>query len=124
MTQYQRLTVDETEVDEVGRVTLVRFREKQISDMIEIERLGEELYRVIEEKTRKRLVVDFSDVAFFSSAAIGKLISLNGRVKAQNGVMKLCHIEPEILDVFHVCKLDTLFDIHANMERALASFEN
>ena len=69
-------------------------------------------------------MVDFSEVAFFSSAAIGKLISLNGRVKAHGGVMKLCNVPPEILNVLKTCKLDRVFEIRHDKADALGSFED
>lgn len=124
MSEYSQLRVDEVAIDQIGSITVVRFRGHRFTDVVEIEKLGKELYRVIEERVRRKLVLDFSGVEFFSSAAIGKLISLNGRVKAQSGRMKLCNVPPEILEVFHVCKLDSIFDIRQDKADAMLSFEN
>ncbi len=124
MAEYQRLRISETEVDEVGIVTVAHFRERHINDLWEIEQLGLELYRLIEQRVRPKLVLDFSEVEFFSSAAIGKLISLNGKVKARGGAMKLCRVPPAILDVLRVCKLDRVFDIRQDQADAMVSFGN
>ena len=124
MTEYQRLRIDESGTDEAGNVTVVRFRGDRISDFSEIEKLGQELYQLIEQSGRRKLLLDFSGVEFFSSAAIGKLIALNGKINAHGGVMKLCNLRPAILEVFHVCRLDSVFDIRQDAADAMLAFEN
>jgi anti-sigma B factor antagonist len=117
MTEYQRLRIDQ-----LDDITFVRFRDSRISNLVEIQELGEELYRLIEPKVRRKLVLDFAGVEFFSSAAIGKLISLSGKLRAHGGGMKLCNVRPEILGVFHVCQLDRVFDIRQDEADATTSF--
>ena len=124
MTEYRQVKISETEIDYIGNVTVVRFCEPRIGDLLAVEELGRELYELIEQRVNRKLVLDFSGVRFFSSAAIGKLISLNGRLKALGGVLKLCNLPPEILEVFHVCKLDRLFDIRQDQAEAMLSFGN
>jgi len=123
MTEYQRVKIEEIAVDEVGNVTVVLFCERRIADLLEIDELGHELYRLIEQRGHRKLVLDFTGVEFFSSAAIGKLIALNGKLKARNGVMRLCNVRPEIFEVFRVCRLDLVFDIRQDKADALLSFE-
>ena len=117
MAAYQRL-----EVSEGGDATVVRFRDRRITNTPEIEQVGQELYRLVEEGVQKRLVLDFSHVEYLSSALIGKLISLNAKARARGGRVKLCSIQPEILDVFHACKLDLIFSIDKDAADALPSF--
>jgi anti-sigma B factor antagonist len=108
-------------LDEFGDVTVVHFREPRITGADEIESLGQELYQLIEKEDRRWLVLNLSAVQTLSSAAFGKLISLNGRVKAHHGAIKLCNIQPQVLEVFRVCKLDHVFDICDDQEDALQS---
>jgi anti-sigma B factor antagonist len=110
------------QVNEVGDVTVVHFREPGIFDDLGIQETGEELFQLIEEEGRKKLVLNFSAVGFMSSEALGKLIALNKKVKAQGGVLKMCEIRPEIHEVFTVTRLDRLFDIKQNEAEALADF--
>ncbi len=122
MTDYHQVRIDEVEVDDVGKVTVVHFCRPRISDFLEIEELGQDLYRLIDEQGRKKLLLDFSEVEFFSSAAIGKLISLNGKLKARSGTLRLCDLRQEIAAVFRVCKLDRVFAIRQDVADALGSF--
>jgi anti-sigma B factor antagonist len=124
MTEFQRVRIEEIEIDEGGPVTVVHFCEHRISDLLEIEKLGQELYQLVEQNARRKLVFDFSGVEFFSSAAIGKLISLHGKLKVRGGLMKLCNLRPEIFEVFRVCRLNRVFDIRQDKADAMRSFED
>ena len=117
MAVYQRL-----EISEGGDATVVRFRDRRIVNFFEIEQVGLELYRLVEERKDKRLVLDFSAVDYLSSGLIGKLIFLNAKVHAHGGKVKLCSIASEILEVFQTCKLDRIFSIHNDAADALPSF--
>jgi anti-anti-sigma factor len=117
MTGYRRL-----DVSEVGDVTVVRFRDRKIIDDINIQELGQELFRLIELDNRQKLLLNFSSVDFLSSAALGKLITLHKKMETHDGVMKLSNIRPEIYEVFAITKLNRLFDIQDDEADALAAF--
>jgi len=110
------------EVSEVGDVTVVRFVDRKILDEANIQELGVELFQLIEEENCKKLLLNFSNVDFLSSAALGKLITLDKKVKAHDGKLKLSNIRPEIYEVFAITKLNKLFDIKDDEADALASF--
>jgi anti-anti-sigma factor len=117
MAGYRRL-----DLSEVGEVSVVRFRDRKIIDDINIQELGQELFSLIEQGDRRKLLLNFSSVDFLSSAALGKLITLDKKVKAHSGTMKLSNIRPEIYEVFAITKLNRLFDIRDDEADALAAF--
>ena len=117
MVEFRRV-----EVNEVGDVTVVHFRDQKIIEDLGIQELGQELFQLVEADNRKKLVLNFSSVDFLSSAALGKLITLDKKVKAQGGLLKLCNIRPEIYEVFAITRLDRLFDIKDDEADALAAF--
>lgn len=110
------------QVSQVGDVTVVRFVDRKILDEANIQELGQELFRLVEEDHRTRLLLNFSSVEFLSSAALGKLITLDKKVKANKGKLKLSNIRPEIYEVFAITKLNKLFDIRDDEADALANF--
>ena len=112
------------EVKEIGGATVAHFCQERITDPLEIEELGRELYRVLEQYNCSRLVLDFSGVAFLSSATLGKLLSLQHRIGLAHGKMRLCGIRREITQVFHICNLDRVFDIRDTQAEAIASFQD
>ncbi|OHB86422.1 MAG: anti-anti-sigma factor [Planctomycetes bacterium RBG_16_64_12] len=109
------------EVSEVGDVTVVHFRDQRIIEALGIQETGQELVELVDEG-RTKILLNFSAVGFMSSAALGKLITLNKKVKAAGGVVKLCNIRPEIHEVFAITRLDRLFDIKKDESEALAAF--
>jgi anti-sigma B factor antagonist len=117
MAAYQRL-----EISEGGDVTVVRFRDRRIDDVFQVKQVGEELYRLVEKGRHKRLVLDFSNVDYLSSMLIGKLLSLNARIKARDGSIKLCSIRPEVSEVFDTCKFDRVFSISKDVADASPCF--
>jgi anti-sigma B factor antagonist len=110
------------EVSEVGDVTVVRFIDRKILDEASIQEIGHELFNLVEEENRSNLLLNFSAVEFLSSAALGKLITLDKKVKAHGGKLKLTNIRPEIYEVFAITKLNKLFDIKDDEADALAAF--
>jgi anti-sigma B factor antagonist len=110
------------EVQEVGDVTVVRFVDRKILDEANIQELGKELFQLVEEENRQKLLLNFSSVEFLSSAALGKLITLDKKVKAASGKLKFSNIRPEIFEVFAITKLNKLFDIKEDEADALAAF--
>lgn len=117
MALHRRLQVSQT-----GDVTVVRFVDRKILDEANIQELGQELFQLVEDEGRKQLLLNFSSVEFLSSAALGKLITLDKKVKAAGGKLKLSNIRTEIYEVFAITKLNKLFDIKDEEADALAAF--
>jgi anti-sigma B factor antagonist len=57
-----------------------------------------------------------------SSAALGKLITLDRKVKAAKGRLKMSNIRPEIFEVFQITKLNKVFDIRTDEVEAISAF--
>ncbi len=110
------------DVNQVGDVTVVRFRDHKIVEDINIQQLGQEMFQLVEADSRDKLLLNFSAVDFLSSAALGKLITLDKKMKAHGGALKLSNIRPEIYEVFAITKLNRLFDIKDDEADALAAF--
>jgi len=106
----------------VGDVTVVTFVDKKILDEASIQELGVELFSLVEHDNRKAILLDFTNVEFLSSAALGKLITLDRKVKTHKGRLKMCSIRPEIYEVFQITKLNKVFDIRKDQAEAIAAF--
>ena len=84
MTALRRL-----DINEVGDVAVVHFRDHKIVEDVSIQELGAELFQLVEVQNRTKLLLNFSSVEFLSSAALGKLITLDKKMKAHGGTLKL-----------------------------------
>jgi anti-sigma B factor antagonist len=116
------LKLDRLDVSEVGDVTIVRFRDRRITEGRGIEEIARELFHLVERENRKKLIVSLASVDSLSSAALGKLIALNKRVAVRGGAIKLSSMNADISRVFSVSRLDRLFDIEKDEHHALEAF--
>ncbi len=119
MSQARRRRI---EVEDVGDVAVVTFLDKKILDEQNIQLIGEQLFELVDNDERKKILLDFSNVEYLSSAALGKLITLNKKVRGISGNLKLCSIHPQIMEVFEITRLNKVFSIHPDQDNALESF--
>lgn len=110
--------------EEVEGILVVSFTDAKILDEARISLVGKELMdKAAEAAASQRMVLNFDGVQFMSSAMIGKLVLLNKKAKADKIDLKLCNITPNVLEVFKITRLNKVFDIHADQEKALAAFD-
>jgi anti-sigma B factor antagonist len=117
MSDFQRL-----EVSQIKDVTVVRLVDRKILDELIIQELDNELSALVEKEGRNQLLLNFCHIEFLSSAALGKLLSLERKVKKLNGRLKLSNIRPEIYEVFQLTRLNQVFEIYDTELEALESF--
>lgn len=111
------------EVEDIGDIAVVNFVDKKILDEQNIQLIGEELFRLVDELGRTKILLNFGNVEFLSSAALGKLITLNRKLQGvPGGKLILCSISQDIREVFEITKLDKLFTIHKDEQTALQAF--
>jgi anti-sigma B factor antagonist len=110
------------EVEDIGDITVVNFVDKKILDEQNIQVIGEQLFSLVDELGRRKVLLNFKNVEFLSSAALGKLITLNRKLQSAGGKLVLCEIDPQIYEVFEITKLNKLFTIHKDEQGALQTF--
>ena len=110
------------EVEDIGDVTVVKFVDRRILDEQNIQIIGEQLFSLVDQDGRRKLLLNFGNVEYLSSAALGKLITLNKKVQAAGGKLVLCNIDPNIYEVFEITKLNKLFNIQKEEQAALQAF--
>src|SRR5213080_644814 len=110
------------EVEESGDVTIVQFIDRKILDEQNIQKIGEQLFSLIDELGRKKILLNFGNVEYLSSAALGKFITLNKKVNQADGKLILCCIDTQFYEVFEITKLNKLFKIEKDEQAALQAF--
>src|SRR5881394_2768579 len=110
------------EVEDVGDITVVNFVDKKILDEQNIQMIGDDLFRLVDELGRRKLLLNFSNVEFMSSAALGKLIRLHQRLNQVGGKLILCGISKGIMEIFEITKLDKMLTIVKDEQTGLNSF--
>ena len=110
------------EWEDAGGVTVVRFTTGVLRDDRIIRMLFEELGKLLEQSGRRQVLLNFTGVQAFASYAIGKLISLNAKLKPPAGHLALCCLTPIVDEIIDIMNLRKHFDIHATEQEALESF--
>ena len=106
-------------------ILCVYFTDAKILDEARIQQIGKELVEKAASAAgseSKKMLVNFQGVQFMSSAMIGKLVLLNKKSKTDKVDLKLCNITPNVLEVFKITRLNKVFDIQGEEEKALKSF--
>lgn len=108
---------------EIEDVLVVYFTDAKILDEARIQQIGTELMEMAARAAEnKKMVLNFQGVQFMSSAMIGKLVLLNKKCKAAGVNLKFCQIAPNVLEVFKITRLNKVFDIYPDEEKAVKSF--
>jgi anti-sigma B factor antagonist len=110
------------EVESIGDVTIASFIDRKILVEENIRTVGEQLLSLVNESDTKKLLLNFRNVEYMSSAVLGMLVSLNKQVKAAGGKLVLCSIDPQIREVFAITNLEKLFVIRGDEQEALQAF--
>jgi anti-sigma B factor antagonist len=103
---------DVSVVDVAGRVTLGEGSSA----------LGDAL-RGLAGKGSKKVIVNFVDVSYIDSSAIGEMISGYSTLSKAGGQLKFTGLSKRVKDLLLITKNYTIFDIHDDEAAALGSFK-
>ena len=109
------------EVREVGGVTVIEFLDRNLLDEELLQAVSDELNALVDNGTRRKLLVTLKNVDYLASAALGTLISFHKKVHGVGGRLVLCGMAPHINEVFTITRLDQYFTIVPDEQEALRS---
>src|SRR5262249_44460454 len=110
------------EWEDLGEVTVVSFTDKKILDEPAIQVIGEQLTSLVDEMGKKYLLLNFGHVESLSSAALGKLVTLNRKIKDVGRKLVLWWINANIEEVFEITKLNWIIEIRKDEQQCLQAF--
>ena len=92
-------------------VTFVTFIDEAILDEEQIGELQESFKPVIKKNKDGKLIINFFNVKFMTSALLGLLVRVHKRVCELGGRLQLCNMDSNIRKVFEITQLTKVFDI-------------
>ncbi len=111
------------QVKQQDDVTVLELVDPQLVEYLLVEELREELGNFFEEQQPLKILVDFSNVRWSSTAGVNGLLRIRERLKTVGGQLKLCGMSADVRDKFRMLNLDgRVFDIYADRSEALAAF--
>jgi anti-sigma B factor antagonist len=106
-----------------GEVVVAHLRAGSILEQGMIDKIGKELEAAaFEASGTRKLLINFQQVQFMSSAMLGKLVQLHKKCKADKVKLKFCGISSKVMEVFEITKLTKIFDIQKDEPAAIAAF--
>jgi len=106
-------------IEEKGDVTVARFKIARLLKEGTVEIIGEQLFALVDEQGRRRLVLDFGQVERLYSVMLGKIAALQQKVQAAGGRLALCQLNPDVYEVFMALNLDKAIEIYDSEQQAL-----
>lgn len=101
---------------------VLSFVDKKIIDQQRITQIDADLQYATGLASHHRVLVDFSGLAFMSSAMIGALLRFQKKCDGESIKVKFCNISSEIQEVFRTMKLKKIFSIHKTREDAVKAY--
>lgn len=71
-----------------------------------------------------RIVLDFSEIAYLDSSAIGVIINCRGKVSAANGQLRLAKLSERVTAIFNIAKIYDLLSPDASTEDAISQLNS
>jgi anti-sigma B factor antagonist len=107
-------------IQQIGLFTVVEFRTASLMDPIELEEIGQALYQLVDEQDRRMLILDFEQVQYLSSQAIGILLTLNKKLGGlKKSKLILCAVGPALMELLRITRLDRVLTIKTSQKEAL-----
>lgn len=82
--------------------------------------VNEEIGKIIDQG-RNKMLINFKDLEYISSAGLRVLITIAKKLKASSGALALCGLDTKIYEVFDVSGFTAIFKIYDTQEEALAA---
>jgi anti-sigma B factor antagonist len=71
----------------------------------------------------RQVALNLANLHVIRSTMIGVLINFQRKLKDAGGSVKLCCIDPDVLNVFNLTRMDQIFDIRKSERDAIDAFQ-
>ena len=109
-------------VQQIGDNTVVEFTSPSLMDPIELEQIAQQLYKLIDEQDKRRIILDFEKVQYLSSQAIGILLAMQKKLSAlKKSNLILCGVGARLMELLRITRLDKVLTISHQKEAIKSS---
>lgn len=109
-------------VETIGGVTVASFATNEIVSEEVIHEVDEQLADLAKGLASGDVLLNFREVRQMSSTMLAILLKFSRRIAAMQGKVKLCCLDPSLLEIFKITRFDRLFEIFDEEFLALDSF--
>ena len=100
--------------------TVVEFKTHSLMDSLELERIANAIYPLIDEQDKRMIVLDFAAVQYLSSQAIGILLTINRKLTGvPRSKLVLCGVSDKLMQLLKITRLDRVLTIKPTQREAI-----
>lgn len=88
-----------------------------------IQNVQDQLRELIIQTSTPHVVLDMSHVNHANSNFLGLMMDVTLKVSHKQGQTRVCHMTPDVKEMFALTHLDRMVPIHDTLEQAIASFK-
>jgi anti-sigma B factor antagonist len=109
-------------ITRIDKASVIEFRLPSLMDPLQLESIGQDLNKLVDEEDRRILVLDFSKVEYLSSQAIGIVIGLHRKLSAlPNSKLLLCGVNAKLMQLLKITRLDRVLTLKPTQKEAINS---
>lgn len=86
--------------------------------------LLENTFNKLIEEQKFKLVVNFSDLNYISSAGLGVFMAYIEKIRENSGDIKMTNLKEKIYNIFDMIGFPLLYEIYSNEHEAINKFNN
>lgn len=109
------------QIERIDDATVVRLMTDAV-DNLNLDEVLNDLKQLVQEQRPRKLLLNLSDVQYFHSIALGRLVRLNSLILRQGGQLRLCCLQPTVMQVLVTTQLDRVLETRASEQAALAGW--
>lgn len=106
----------------INDIHVVSFNNTDKFNALITEPVKEELKSFYTNKGVK-LALDLSGIRFIDSSGFSVFLSVMKTANSNSGQFRICNASDEVMDLFKLLQLHTVFSIHPDIDSCLGSFE-
>jgi anti-sigma B factor antagonist len=102
-------------------IVIVRVGVELLTEDVNLEQFGHELFALVEQFGCLRVVVDLHDVQMVTSAGLGKMITMHRKMHRHKGTVIFCRLTEAVENVLKTSRLITYLQVAPDVDGALAA---
>lgn len=107
------------EITEEGDVVIGRFHVPRLTEDQNVEQLGQDLFALVEQFDRRKIIISMQSVEYLTSSVLGKLITLHRKLHRKQGRLILSDLQTEVKEVMRLSRLIDYFATADSVAKAL-----
>ncbi|MSU54281.1 MAG: hypothetical protein EXS48_00370 [Candidatus Staskawiczbacteria bacterium] len=116
---YKKITIQDLD----RGITLVKFKDDIIWFDLIIEKLSEELFSLVKEQRKNKILLNWKNVKFYNTNGLPMLIIFRRMVEEVGGKLVFCLVRREVLENLILIKPWKRFNIEKDLNAGVSVFD-